>query len=577
MRISSRRALPAMVLALASAALPALAQPSAELCRIATPAESARYTSPTQSPGIVSPIDGTCWVPAVTITSFDGTKLAANLFLPRRTSSTQTFPTIVMIASWAAPGRIEYIGQQQRLAKDGYVVASYSARGFWLSEGLIGAAAPEDVRDVSSVIDWLQANAPVDAGNIAASGISYGAGLSLMALAKDTRIKTAVALSGWATMADELYPRSTGNLTWGTFLSLGTITGRPAPEVNQYMRELMDPDTPPTKIAEIMAWSKVRSPSTYVDEINARNVPVFISKNYQDDLFTPNSSLAMFAALTGPKKMLLNPGIHASAEAPGAVLGIDNYPYDQAHRWFDRWLKGVRNGVDTEPKVTMQVKFSDRRETFATWPAPELSDQTYYLGPRGALRFDLGCLCGKGDKGSISSSPNGAKGSDLIQNFWDTTATSGPIPVLSTLAESLDLPVVNSLLTVGLSTGVRYEAPMLPHTQKIRGIPRLNLRVTPSQARAQVVAYLYDVDAIGTGVLITHGAATLHRATAGQTIDLPIEFSATAYDVPAGHHIGVVLDTVDSLYAPPVNPGERFGVRFEFGPDQQATLILPTR
>jgi predicted acyl esterase len=154
-------------------------------------------------------------VPAVTITSFDGTKLAANLFLPRRTSSTQTFPTIVMIASWAAPGRIEYIGQQQRLAKDGYVVASYSARGFWLSEGLIGAAAPEDVRDVSSVIDWLQANAPVDAGNIAASGISYGAGLSLMALAKDTRIKTAVALSGWATMADELYPRSTGNLTWG--------------------------------------------------------------------------------------------------------------------------------------------------------------------------------------------------------------------------------------------------------------------------------------------------------------------------------------------------------------------------
>jgi putative CocE/NonD family hydrolase len=575
MRISSLLALPAMVLALAST--PALAQTPTDLCRTATPAEAAQYTTPTQSPGIVSPIDGTCWIPALTIPSFDGTKLAANLFLPRRTSSTQTFPTIVMIASWSAPGRVEYIGQQQRLAKDGYVVASYSARGFWLSEGLIGAAAPEDVRDVSSVIDWLQANAPVDASNIAASGISYGAGLSLMALAKDARIKTAVALSGWATMADELYARSTGNVTWGTILSLGTVVGRPAPEVNQYMQELMNPDTPAAKIAEITAWSKVRSPSTYVDAINARNAPVFISKNFQDDLFTPNSSLAMFAALTGPKKFVLNPGIHASAELTGALLGADNYPYDQAHRWFDRWLKGTQNGVDTEPKVTMQVKFSDRRESFATWPAPELSDQTYYLGPRGALRFDLGCLCGKGDKGSISASPNSTSGSDLIQNFWDTTATSGPIPVLSTLGETVNLPVINSLPTVGLSTGVRYEGPTLQGTKKIRGIARLNLRVTPTQARSQVSAYLYDVDAIGTGVLITHGAATLHWATAGQTVDLPIDFSAIAYDIPAGHHIGVVLDTADSLYASPVNPGERFGVRFEFDPAQQATLVVPTR
>ncbi len=90
-------------------------------------------------------------------------------------------------------------------------------------------------------------------------------------------------------------------------------------------------------------------------------------------------------------------------------------------------------------------------------------------------------------------------------------------------------------------------------------------------------AYLYDVDAIGTGVLITHGAATLHWATAGQTVDLPIDFSAIAYDIPAGHHIGVVLDTADSLYASPVNPGERFGVRFEFDPVRQATLVVPTR
>ncbi|RAQ81782.1 hypothetical protein [Burkholderia pseudomallei] len=38
-----------------------------------------------------------------------------------------------------------------------------------------------------------------------------------------------------------------------------------------------------------------------------------------------------------------------------------------------------------------------------------------------------------------------------------------------------------------------------------------------------------------------------------------------------------LLDTFDSLYQPPVNPGERFGVKFEFDPNRQSTLVLPVR
>ena len=574
MPLSLRRPLLGLAFALSSAAT--FAQTAAELCRLPTPSEAARYGDPLQSPGIVSPIDGTCWLPAVTVTSFDGTQLAANLFLPRRTDATQKFPTVLMVASWANRGRIEYTGQQRRLAQDGYVVASYTTRGFGLSEGQVHVAAPEDVRDVSSVIDWLLAHAPVDVNNIGASGISHGGGISLIALAHDRRIKTVAALSTWGSLIDELYSGGSPNVTWGSLLALlGNTGGRLGPEVNPNMLAIMSPDTPAARIAELRTWSELRSPSSYVDAINARGAPVFISKNFQDDLFTPNSTLDMFARLTVPKKIIFNPGIHASAELPGALTGIDNYPYDQAHRWFDRWLKGIANGIDTEPKVTMQIKFSDRRESFDNWPARKLGNETYYLGPRGTARFDPSCLCSKGDKGSISSSPNSAQGSDLIQNFSDTTATSGPIPILSTLGESQNLPVINALNSVALATGIRFEGPPLQQVQKIRGIPKLRLRVTPSQARAQLVAYLYDVDAVGTGVLISHGTASLHWATPGQAIDLPIDFSGTAYDVPAGHHIGVVLDTMDSLYAPPVNPGERFGVRFEFGPQSQSTLQLP--
>jgi hypothetical protein len=45
----------------------------------------------------------------------------------------------------------------------------------------------------------------------------------------------------------------------------------------------------------------------------------------------------------------------------------------------------------------------------------------------------------------------------------------------------------------------------------------------------------------------------------------------------ASADIGAVLETADSPYASPVNPGEGFGVRFEFDPVQQATLVVPTR
>jgi putative CocE/NonD family hydrolase len=550
----------------------------AALCRNPSAAESAIYTSPVNFPGIISPIDGTCFLPAVTITSFDGVKLAGNVFLPKSTgNSTQKFPAIVMVASWAAPGRVEYLGQQYRLAKDGYIVASYTARGFYLSEGTINVASSADVRDVSAALDWVAANTPVDLQNVAASGISYGAGLSLMALAADSRFKTAAAFSGWANLVDQLYSGNSANVTWSNVLNLaGAVTGRRDPVVEQNINTLNNPNASQSDIAAITAWAAPRSPSSYVNALNARRAPVFISKNFQDDMFTPNSSMALFSALAGPKLMHLSMGIHGSAELPGALFGIDNYPYDDAHRWFNYWLKGEQNGIQNEPSFSMQVKFTNRREFFNGWPAANVKNQNYYLSPRGEIRFDWNCLCGKGDKGGLSAAPNGFAAADTINNSADTTATSGLIPILSTAGEAVNLPVLNSLLTVTLANGVRYEGNSLAAPLKIRGIPKLKLRATPSQARSQVVAYLYDVDLLGNAVLITHGARSEHWAVPNQTIDYPIEFSATAYDVPAGHHLGIVLDTADSLVGAPVNPGERFSVRFEFDPARQASFILPT-
>ncbi|MDQ1921325.1 CocE/NonD family hydrolase [Massilia pseudoviolaceinigra] len=550
----------------------------ASLCRPAAASEIAGYVSPFSSPSIISPVDGTCWVPEIAIASHDGTRLMASLFLPKGAEGGAASPGIVMVGSWATPGQYEYMGQAQRLAKGGYIVLSYTARGFYNSEGLAGVAAPADVRDVSSVLDWLQANTPVDMQNVGVSGISYGAGLSMMALAQDARFKTAVAFSGWGQLMDQMYLDGSANYTWSNVLNLlGAATGRRDPLVDRQVRILNDPDSTSAQIADVTAWAAPRSPSQFIAQINQRNAPVFISKNLQDDMFTANSSMAMFSALTGPKKLLLNKGIHALTEFPGALLGEDNYPYDEARRWFDRFLKGVRNGVDTEPQVSMQVRPANVRESFGTWPAPEVAEQTWHLTPRGALRFDFSCFCRKGDKGTLSAVRNSSSATDTIHNFSDTTATTGPLPLLASIRAANDIAVVTMMQSVGLSTGVRYEGAALATPLKIRGVPRLTVQVAPSQARAQLVAYLYDVDAIGIARLITYGSRSVHAAVPGQTVRYPIELSAAAYDIPAGHHLGIVIDTADPLYAPAVRPGERFSMRLVFDRALESTLVLPVR
>jgi predicted acyl esterase len=549
-------------------------------CRAATPLETLTYTTPLAMPGVISPKDGTCFLNGLKVTRPDGVRLAANVFLPAGASSGSAtrYPTVIFVTSWAVAEFFEYLGQQQRLARDGYIAVAYTARGFWDSEGTIGVAGPVDVADVSGVLDWTLAQTPADPNRVGAAGISYGAGLSLLALGAEPRLKTAVALSGWATLIDQMYRNQVPNPTWLNILQIsGQLTGQLDPIVAEYNAAIQNPDTPASKIAEITAWGWPRSPASAVAAINARGAPVFIAKNWQDDMFSPNSSLAMFSQLTGPKKLMLQPGIHASAEIPGALFDVDNAIWDQAHRWFDRWLKGRANGIENEPKVSLSPKFQGYRETLSTWPAPELRALDYQITPRGAVRWELSCLCWKGITGELQTGTRSTSGRDSIGNALDTTATTGPIPVLSPLAESVGLPVINQMATVLPAFGVRYEGPWLSQTLKLRGAPTLKLKAVPSQQRGMLVAYLYDVDLAGFGTLITHGARAVHAATPGQSQDFSFDMVATGYDVPAGHRLVLVFDTQDSLYGPPVRAGERFDMALDFSSGMPLQLKLHTR
>jgi predicted acyl esterase len=507
---------------------------------------------------LVSPTFAQClyFSDAVTFTSADGTVIAGNVFIPQATSPGQTFPAIIFINSWAMEEH-EYLGQAAQFASEGYIALSYSARGWGLSGGLIDVAKPADVEDLSAAIDWLEANTPVDMNNVGAAGMSYGAGISLLGVANEPRLKTVASMSGWGSLTRALYEQETPSLVWGAILTALSYIGRPDPTIAESFNDLILQQNIPA----VVATMEISSPINYVSLINARHAPVYFSNNWDDDLFKPNSILDMFSQLTGPKHLDLNEGIHISAELPG-LLGLPNYTWDNVHDWFDYWLKGINNGFMSQPPVTMKVKHTSTTVTFTNWPSSAVKTQTFYLGPRA---WNLS------GKGTLNTSTNRTSFTDLIFSGLDTVATSGRVPVLDQLLEPV-VPITIPLSTVSPVNGIVYQSGTLSSGIKLRGIPKLNIWVTPSLPQAELVVYLYDVDSLGFGTLITHGPVSLHSATPGKTIQVSMELSATAWNVAPGHKLAIAIDTYDPLYSVPTL--STYNVKFPLSSTKQSVLTL---
>lgn len=502
--------------------------------------------------------DGTfSFDPFVNIISADGTKLAANLFHPNAASADNRYPAIIFVNSWSLDEH-EYLAQALQFAKKGYIVLSYSTRGFGFSEGKINVAGPKDMEDLDAVLDWLEDNTQVDVQNIGMAGISYGSGISLLGLANKNRVKTSVCMSGWTKLAESLYGGETPRLVWGSLLiGIGYVTGRMDPSIAHHFANMLKREN----VDATYAWADARSALTYVNKINAGNKPVYLSNNFQDDLFQPNSILEFYKQVTSPKKLDLNQGMHASAELTG-LIGLQNYVWDNAHDWFDYWLKGEDTGIMDDPTVTMEQKLADSRDSYSDWPAPGATTKTYYLKPRSLFK-----------KGKLQTSPNGNTKSTKIYSGLDTLATTG-VPILTSITEAhLDLPTISNVNLISRINGVVYHGPEEPTTLKIRGESSMKLRISSSRDAAHLVAYLYDVSSGGTAKLITHGTVTRHEMDREKVYDTTLRFVATSYDVPAGHKLAVAIDTFDLMYAPPTL--RLYSLKFHHSGNQQMTLDIP--
>ncbi|MGW0560590.1 CocE/NonD family hydrolase [Streptomyces sp. NPDC003016] len=478
-----------------------------------TPAAQAAAAQAQQPAAASSALPG---VRFVDISGDGGTVLKANVFTPAGADGSRTYPVIVLPTSWAMP-QIEYIAQAKKLADSGYVVVSYNSRGFWQSGGTIEVAGPPDIADASKVIDWALAHTPADPGKIGMAGVSYGAGISLLAAGHDKRIKAVVALSGWADLIDSIYSGRTQHLQAAAMLTgAGRLTGRPSPELQQTMKDFLGSNL--AKEQDMIAWGKKRSPATYLDQINRNGSAIMLGNAWGDTIFPPNQYAEFYEKLTGPKRLELRPGDHATAEATG-LLGLPNDVWTNAQRWFDHHLNGAANGIDREQPVQLKPRSTGAYEGYPDWKS-------------------VGA-----DRRKISTG-----GSRTIRANVDSGANGGVVLLSNALDQFLKLPPVASVPLLPRAYASVWESERYAETQRVRGTAKVHTTLSSTKESGTLVAYLYDVGPLGLGKLVSNAPYTFHGRTPGKPFTVDLELFSTAYDVPAGHRLALVIDTVDPLY-----------------------------
>ncbi|HDS1219707.1 CocE/NonD family hydrolase [Stenotrophomonas maltophilia] len=470
-----------------------------------------------------------------TIPSWDGTPLGVFVIQPQGQGEGR-LPLLVMPSSWAVPS-VEYVGVAQALAQRGYIVLSYSSRGFWESGGAIDIAGPATVEDVSALIDWALDNTRADPARIGVSGISYGAGTSLLAAARDPRIKAVAALSGWADLQAALYSNNTPSAQGIALLvAAGLATGRPGEELATINRRVVTGNFQGA-VESLLPVAALRSPSASVAEINANRPAIFLANAFNDSLFPPGQLVDFFNALTGPKQLQLRHGDHALNEALGA-LGVPNEVYASVGDWFDHYLKGVANGIDRAPAVQLKSQ-KGSWNTYADWQATRAGATQYALTAPGGLLLPTGGLVENGRSSGWSY---------RIGSGLPTAANSG-VAMVSGSLQMINVAPGAYVPFIGRNAAGVWQSPVYWSARRLDGMPEVRVTVTPSRADTTLYAYLFVEDVLGNGQLISHKPYTLRSATPGQASTLDLRLEASSWNIPAGSRLTLVIDTVDLRYA----------------------------
>ncbi|MFE7524349.1 CocE/NonD family hydrolase C-terminal non-catalytic domain-containing protein [Kitasatospora sp. NPDC057542] len=505
-------------------------------------------------------------IDATVITVEDGTRLSAFAI---KLAGDEPRPVVIVPAGWSPVGWLPFVYAYFKLALRGYHVLAYTPRGLgypnWIStsEGYVDVAGPKDWSDGSDVITYAQERfSPSRVGFL---GESYGSGISQLVAAHDRRKRVAavVALSTWGNLATSLYANNTRHVK-AVELLVGFTGGPKEEKFDEETRDILDKFDENRDLDDVIAWGNKRSPETYLKETNARGIPTFVSNTWHETLFPAASVVDVFNRLDVPKHLNLWIGDHGAPEGAGLSGLLTHLPFpglrepvQEAYDFLDHHLLGVDNDVPSRKQVKSQVMFTyktkpalgggnriteaARREEYAAWADVTTSRENWYL--TGTNGDGDGALADKAAADWTRSFAVGeltkATAVDEVMGTGQKEWTGNPRRYVLAEFERDNLLVWSTDPLTGQGEVAR----------RIRGAAEVRLTVRSSGEAATLVAYLFDVAPDGTARIIAHEPYTALDLTPGVDATASWKLQPTAYDVPVGHRLTLVVNSRDELYS----------------------------
>ncbi len=494
-----------------------------------------------------------------------GVSLDTSLYLPA------TIPAPAVLVAHGFGGTKASVDADARdLAARGFVVLTWSARGFGTSTGQIALDAPDaEVADASKLVDWLAQRSEVRQDGpgdprVGVTGGSYGGALSLMLAGYDKRIDAIAPVITWNDLAQALFPNAAAATVppvdtpargafapdgvfkrgWaGVFFSSGQA-GRPVPGVpltcGRFTAAVCAAYTEAATTGRISpatsALLERSSPASITSRITA---PTLLVQGEQDTLFgldQADANARQIAAHGTPVSVTWYAGGHDGGAPDQAVR-------DQIGTWFDHYLAGSGSVPASTFSYAVQsgVRAGSSTPTGRTVVAPA------YPGLAGAptptqdlpLTGDTQTIItpAGGSPTAITSLPG--LGSALGAVAGRLTAISGALP--------------------GQSAQFRTAPLAAPVT--LAGAPRVQLRVAripgqPAPAEAVLFVGTSEVAPDGTRTLLGSSVAPI-RVTApadGSPATVTVTLPGVVAPIEAGHSLAVGITTTDQGYAGGTDP-----------------------
>ncbi|NUW30814.1 CocE/NonD family hydrolase [Nonomuraea sp. SMC257] len=454
--------------------------------------------------------------------------------------------------------------QARRLARDGYAVLTWSARGFGESAGQIALNSPDyEVKDVRQLVDWLarrpevRLDGPGDP-RVGIAGGSYGGSIALMTAAYDSRIDAIVPQITWADLADALFPDATGKgpengvfkRMWAGFFfgrgggeiqGLGGLAaraqsparpltaeearcGRFTPDICRVYQRVAETGraTP-----EAVALLRASSPVTVAGRIKA---PTLLLQGQRDSLFPlgqADANARAIAAAGTPVSVAWFDGGHDGGN------GEADWLYEQTTAWFGRHLK-----ADGSPVAKAFTVTRDAGRDPGTRQRVRLHPETgAYPGLGGTATTQVTL---SGPDQNVANPPGGSPAAiSTVPGVNGLLGGGGQ----STVSVSLDMP----------GQSASFESAPLARPLQLTGSPTVRLKVS-GKGQVTLFAKLLDVADGVQPPTLPAGLVAPFRVTipeGASSAEAAVTLPAVDHLFAAGHRLRLTVSTTDMGYATP--------------------------